>query len=64
MLPTLKEKYDYKKALKSLYSPSAKTPEVITVPPMQFLVHEGKGNPNDNPAFDAAVSALYSCASP
>jgi len=60
MLP--KEKYDYKKALKGLYSPSAKTPELVTVPSMQFLSIDGQGNPNDNPVFEAAVSALYSCA--
>lgn len=62
MLPTLNEKYDYKKALKTLFSPSAKEPQVVTVPPMQFLAIDGKGSPNDNPEFEAAVSALYGCA--
>jgi len=62
MLPTLKEKYDYKKALKSLFNPSAKEPQVVEVPPMQFLAIEGKGSPNDNPEFEAAVAALYGCA--
>ena len=62
MLPTLKEKYDYKKTLKTLFNPSAKTPEVVAVPPMQFLAIEGSGAPNDNPLFEAAVAALYGCA--
>jgi len=62
MLPKLKEKYDYKKALKQLFSASMEAPSLIQVPSMQFLAHEGKGSPNDNPAFEAAVSALYSCA--
>lgn len=62
MLPTLKEKYDYKKALKTLFNPPAKEPQVVTVPPMQFLAIDGKGGPNDNPEFEAAVSALYGCA--
>lgn len=62
MLPTLKEKYDYKKTLKTLFNPSAKEPQVVTVPPMQFLTIDGEGGPNENPEFEAAVSALYSCA--
>jgi hypothetical protein len=62
MLPKLKEKYDYKKALKMLFNPPSKIPELITVPPMQFLSIEGHGSPNDNPEFEAAVSALYGCA--
>lgn len=62
MLPTLKEKYDYKKALKTLFNPPVKEPQVVSVPPMQFLAIDGKGGPNDNPEFEAAVSALYGCA--
>lgn len=62
MLPTLKEKYDYKKTLKTIFNPSAKEPQVVEVPPMQFLAINGKGSPNDNPEFEAAVSALYGCA--
>lgn len=62
MLPELKEKYDYKKALKHLYNPSVKTPELVQVPPMQYLMHDGEGNPNNNPAFEAATAALYGCA--
>lgn len=60
MLPVLKEKYDYKKALKALLNPPV-NPVLITVPRMQFLMLEGKGSPNNNPEFDAAVSALYGC---
>ncbi len=62
MLPQLKDKYDYKKALKTLFNPPSKSPELVTVPPMQFLSIEGKGSPNNNPEFEAAVSALYGSA--
>jgi hypothetical protein len=62
MLPELIEKYDYKKELKAVYSPSAKKPELVTVPSMQFLTIEGQGSPNDNPVFESAIAALYKCA--
>lgn len=62
MLPKLTEKYDFKKALKAIFNPSAKQPEIVEVPPMQFLMIEGVGSPNNNPVFEAAVSALYGCA--
>lgn len=62
MLATLKEKYDYKKALKSLLNPATQTPEIVAVPPLQYLAIDGAGSPNDNPVFEAATAALYGCA--
>ncbi|MBL7828412.1 MAG: GyrI-like domain-containing protein [Saprospiraceae bacterium] len=62
MLPKLKEKYDFKKALKPLLNPSTDKPQIVSVPSMQFLAMEGMGSPNNNPVFEAAVSALYGCA--
>lgn len=62
MLPTLTEKYDYKKALKAILNPPADQPQIVSVQSMQFLAIDGTGSPNDNPVFEAAVSALYGCA--
>jgi hypothetical protein len=36
---------DYKKEYKDLYMPAAK-PSVIDVPAMQFIMVDGKGDPN------------------
>jgi hypothetical protein len=54
---------DYRKELKSLYSPSAKKVELVQVPCLHFLridgiIEPGKA-PGTSPAFAAAVSALY-----
>ena len=53
------QKIDYKKELKHLYKPSAKKAEIIEVPAMNFLMIDGKGDPNTAPAFAEAVEALY-----
>ena len=51
--------FDYKKEYKQLYQPKNK-PELIQVPPMQFVAVEGKGNPNEeNGAYDAGVVVCY-----
>lgn len=51
-------KYEWRKADKSLYLPKTK-PEIIEVPPMKYLMLNGRGNPND-PEFGEAIEALYS----
>jgi len=56
------EKIDYKKTLKHLYAPSTKTPEIIEVPDMNFLMIDGEGNPNTSTAYKQAVEALYGLA--
>ena len=54
------EKIDYKKTLKHLYAPSAKEPEIVDVPDMNFLMIDGEGNPNTAETYLQAVEALYS----
>lgn len=55
---------DLKKELKHLYAPSAKKPEIVQVPRLQFAMIDGaieKGyEPGNSPAFAAATQALYS----
>ena len=51
---------DYKKENKELYSPKI-IPEIINVPAMNFVVIDGKGDPNDkNGEFNEAIPVLYS----
>ena len=52
-------KIDYKKELKNLYRPSAKKVEVVDVPAMNFLMVDGKGDPNTSQSFQDAIEALY-----
>jgi hypothetical protein len=52
-------KIDFKKELKYLYKPSGKQFEVVDVPPMQFLMIDGHGNPNAGQEYQEAVEALY-----
>lgn len=54
------EKLDWKKDLKHLYAPSAKAPEMVDVPPMNYLMIDGHGDPNTSPAYQAAVEGLFS----
>lgn len=54
------QKIDYKKEYKDLYMPKNK-PSIINVPPMNFLMLNGKGDPNDN-EYQEAVQTLYSLA--
>lgn len=53
-----KVKYEWRKSDKTLYLPKNK-PEIIEVPPMKYLMLNGKGNPND-PEFVEVIEALYS----
>jgi len=54
------KKIDFKKELKYLYKPSAKKVEFIKVPEMNFLMIDGKGNPNTSKEFSDAVETLFS----
>ncbi len=49
----------YDRLIKSLYFPSSKTPVVVEVPPMQYAMIDGQGDPNTSAAFQDAVGALY-----
>jgi hypothetical protein len=50
---------DLKKELKHLYAPSASTVAVADVPEFNYLVIDGEGNPNTDPAYARAIQALY-----
>lgn len=55
-------KVDFKKELKHLYRPSLKAFVVVDVPPMQFLMVDGHGDPNTAQAYQDALEALYAVA--
>ena len=56
---TMPGKIDYKKEYKDLYLPKTK-PSLIEVPPIQFIMVEGAGNPNsENSAYADAMEILY-----
>lgn len=55
-------KVDFKKELKELYNPSAKEFALVDVPPMQFLMVDGQGDPNTAAEYAEAVEALYGLA--
>lgn len=52
-------KIDFKKELKHLYNPPAKKFSMVDVPPLNFLMLDGRGNPNTAPAYQEALEALY-----
>lgn len=56
------KKIDFKKELKRLYLPSAKEAELVDVPPMNFLMIDGAGDPNRERSYQEAVEALFSAA--
>ena len=56
------EKIDYKQVLKHLYQPAAKAVVEVVVPPMNFLMADGAGDPNISPDYQAVVEALFSTA--
>jgi hypothetical protein len=55
------EKMDWKKDLKSLYYPPA-GPVLVEVPPMNYLMLDGHGDPNHSEHYHAVVEALFSLA--
>ena len=51
--------FDYKKEYKEFYLPKNK-PEIITIPPMNFISVRGKGNPNEESgAYKESIGLLY-----
>jgi hypothetical protein len=54
------EKMDYKKSVELGYQASPKRVEALCIPPMNFLMIDGAGDPNREPAYALAVSALFS----
>ncbi len=53
------EKLDLRKTYKHLYHPSAREVAEVDVPPMNYLMVDGRGDPNTAPAFAEAIEALY-----
>lgn len=54
------EKIDFKKALKALYGPTSRAFEIVEVPEMQFVMVDGRGDPNTAAEYAAAVQWVYS----
>lgn len=53
-------KIDLKKELKEFYSPSPKGMAIVDVPKLNFLMIDGKGDPNTALEYREAIEALYS----
>ena len=54
------EKIDLRKEYKHLFKASAKKASVVEVPVFNYLMVDGKGDPNTSQEFQEAVEALYS----
>lgn len=52
-------KIDLRKDLKQFYTASADDIAIIEVPPLQFLMAEGQGDPKTSPAFQQAAETLF-----
>ena len=50
--------FDFKKEYKEFYLPKAK-PELVTVPPMNYIAVRGKGDPNKEDGAYNRPSAFY-----
>lgn len=51
--------FDYKKEYKEFYMPGGK-PQIVEIPPMNYIAVRGQGNPNDeNGDYKQAVGLLY-----
>ena len=54
--------FDFKKEYKEFYLPKNK-PQIVTVPPANYIAVRGKGDPNDKGgAYKAAIGVLYAIA--
>lgn len=54
--------FDFKKEYKEFYLPKRK-PEIIEVPPMNYVAVRGKGDPNEEGgAYKNAIGILYTIA--
>ena len=54
------QKIDFKKRLGALYSAPAKSPVIVEVPEMNFIMIDGSGDPNTSKEFQGAVEAVFS----
>ena len=54
--------FDYKKEYKEFYMPK-ESPQIITIPQMNYIAVRGKGNPNDEDGeYKTAIGLLYGIA--
>lgn len=54
--------FDFKKEFKEYYLPKGK-PEIVTIPPMNYIAVSGKGDPNqEGGAYQRAMGVLYAVA--
>ena len=54
--------FDFKKEYKEYYLPKNK-PEIVTVPPMNYIAVRGQGDPNEEGgAYQQAIGILYAIA--
>lgn len=51
--------YDVKRARRELYGAKAGRFDVVEVPPMRFLMADGRGDPNTSADYRAVLEALY-----
>jgi len=56
------KKLDLKKELRHLYQPSTKEVTAVDVPPMHYLMIDGKGDPNTAQEYSDAIEALFAVA--
>jgi hypothetical protein len=56
------DKVDFKKTLSNLYNPKNKDWDYIDVPAMNFLMVDGKGDPNTAESYKEAVETLFTVA--
>jgi hypothetical protein len=52
------KKVDYRKTMKEFYNPP-RTPVIVDVPELQYLMIDGKGYPGTSQEYQDAVEALY-----
>ncbi|MEI7987630.1 MAG: GyrI-like domain-containing protein [Chloroflexota bacterium] len=55
----MSEKIDLKKTLKIFYQPTTQTPSIVEVPPFNFLMIDGFGDPNTSELYQGAVTTLF-----
>jgi len=53
------KRLDLKKDLKRFYVPSPKQVDLLQVPPMNFIMVDGKGDPNTSKAYRDAIDVLF-----
>lgn len=54
--------FDFKKEYRELYAPKA-VPSIVTVPPMNFIAVDGRGDPNsEGGEYQQALAVLYAVA--